>query len=199
MMFSEAQIIWLLSLTTWLFLFVSPSAASAQSNDGISTPGKSAAEVPGDRWMEIDLYWFEPTDIPGSVSRFWDRFYPLYDGVAGDRGVILNVGWTVGYIMEWSGDLNRRITLPSGTGQQPWVQENAPLPGTTDDRKREWNERFASKVMISRQGYGAWTYGQLRTLNDALRQEGKQRGVDNFKVGSLVYAWNDAYGEVAPW
>ena len=157
------------------------------------------SKVPGDRWMEIDLYWFDSTDIPGSVDRFWNRFFPLFDGIAGDRGVVLNVGWTVGYIMEWSGDLNQRITLPSGTGQQPWVRENAPLAGTTADRQREWKERFANKIMIPRQGYGTWTYGQLRTLNNALREKAKQRGIDNFKVGSLVYAWNDAYGEIAPW
>ncbi len=197
--FADACRCGLLCVVTLVTLFVPSSTTFAQSNNGISKTIKSVSGVPGDRWMEIDLYWFEPTDIPVSVHRFWDRFYPLYDRVAGDRGVILNVGWTVGYIMEWSGDLNQRITLPSGTGQQPWVQENSPLPGTTADRKREWSERFANKVMMSRQGYGAWTYGQLRTLNDAMRQEAKQRGIENFKVGSLVYAWNDAYGEIAPW
>ena len=95
--------------------------------------------------------------------------------------------------------MNQRITLPSGTGQQPWVQENAPLPGTTDDRQARVEGALRNKIMISRQGYGTWTYGQLRTLNNALREEAKQRGIENFKVGSLVYAWNDAYGEIAPW
>jgi hypothetical protein len=192
-----------LCLFTLMMTFALSPMDYAQSS-GSAPNGTSARDnvqvgVPGDRWMEIDLYWFEPTDIPGSVHRFWDRFRPLYDGIAGDRGVVLNVGWTVSYIMEWSGDLNQRITLPSGTGQQPWVQEKAPLSGTTHDRQRRWKERFASQVMISRQGYGAWTYGQLRTLNNALREGAKRQGIENFKVGSLAYAWNDAYGEIAPW
>ena len=93
-----------LCLATLATTLTFSSIGYAQSNNGISDTRQIRAEVPGDRWMEIDLYWFEPTDIPGSVDRFWDRFYPLFDGVAGDRGVILNVGWTVGYIMEWSGD-----------------------------------------------------------------------------------------------
>jgi hypothetical protein len=70
------------------------------------------------RWMEIDLYWFQQGDIARSVGEFGDRFTPLYHGVTGYKGVILNVGWTVGYVMEWDGDLRQRITLPKGAGQQ---------------------------------------------------------------------------------
>lgn len=155
--------------------------------------------VPGDRWMEIDLYWFDQGDLQKSVNEFWDRFAPLYINVQGDRGLILNVGWTVGYIMEWSGDLNQRITLPKGTGQQPWVSETASLPGSTEDRKREWKERFAKPIMVPKLGYGPWTYGDLKELNERLRVTAAKRGIANFKVGSLVYAWDSAYGEVAPW
>jgi hypothetical protein len=149
--------------------------------------------------MEIDLYWFEQADIPGSVSCFWDRFAPLYKNVGGDRGLILNVGWTVGYIMEWSGDPQQRISLPAGTGQQPWVQESGPLTGTTEQRKAEWKLRFASPTIVTRSGYGPWTYGDLRRLTGAIRSEATKRGIDGFKVGSLAYAWDDAYGEIAPW
>jgi hypothetical protein len=160
--------------------------------------GASAA-VPGDRWMEIDLYWFEQDDIAKSATCFWDRFQPLYERVRGDRGLILNVGWTVGYIMEWSGAPDQRISLPAGTGQQPWVEESAPLAGSTEDRKRAWKERFATPAIVTRKGYGPWTYRDLRRLTDALREEAARRGIRGFKVGSLAYAWNDAYGEVAPW
>jgi hypothetical protein len=41
--------------------------------------------------------------------------------VRGYRRVILNIGWTVGPVMEWSGDLQQRISLPTGSGQQKWV------------------------------------------------------------------------------
>jgi hypothetical protein len=149
--------------------------------------------------MEIDLYWFDQADIQGSVNRFWDRFQPLYAGLEGDRGLILNVGWTVGYIMEWPGDLDRRISLPAGEGQQPWVAETAPLAGATADRMIAWKARFASPKMVERHGYDAWTYRDLRTLAAQLRAEAQKRGIAHFKVGSLAYAWDNAYGEVAPW
>lgn len=149
--------------------------------------------------MEIDLYWFEQNDIAGSVDRFWGRFAPLYQGVQGYKGVILNVGWTVGYIMEWSGDPRQRITLPRGAGEQPWVAETSPLPGTTAQRMAEWKRRFASPTMVQRHGYGPWTYGDLKQLASLLREGAKRRGIEQFRVGSLVYAWDNAYGEEAPW
>lgn len=161
--------------------------------------GSANAAVPGDRWMEIDLYWFEHGDVDQSVGEFWDRFTPMYKNIQGDRGLILNVGWTVGYIMEWSGDLSQRITLPAGTGQQPWVRQTSPLEGDTETRMRAWKERFSKPIMVEKKGYGPWTYGDLRNLAEKLRVEGRKRGVDDFKVGTLVYAWEWAYGEIAPW
>jgi hypothetical protein len=149
--------------------------------------------------MEIDMYWFEQNDLQRSVNTFWDRFAPVYQGVEGYKGVILNIGWTVGYIMEWSGDLQQRITLPSGSGQRPWVSETTSLPGTTEERMREWKERFAKPIMVEQRGYGIWTYGDLKRLVDLLRTGAEERGIREFKVGSLVYAWNNAYGELAPW
>ena len=170
-------------------------AQSAASNHS-SAPDLS---VPGDRWMEIDLYWFDQNDLSASVNQFWDRFLPLYQDVQGDRGLILNVGWTVGYIMEFSGDLRQSIPLPANRGQQPWVQETGPLPGTPAERLQAWKSRFAKPIMVERKGYGVWTYGDLRNLATALREEAARRGIRNFKVGSLTYAWTNAYGEVAPW
>ena len=174
-------------------------AQCTEASYPIQGAGVSTLTVPGDRWMEIDLYWFDQKDIPGSVKCFWDRFAPLYRDVRGDRGLILNVGWTVGYIMEWSGDLQQRIALPAGTGEQPWVKEDSPLAGTTEQRKLAWKERFASSTVVTHAGYGPWSYQDLRLLTDTLRSEGAKRQIAGFKVGSLVYAWNDAYGEVAPW
>ena len=63
------------------------------------SPGSQAqtAVAPDtDRWLEIDLYWFKQQAIAPSARQFWDRFEPLYRGVSGYRGVILNIGWTVG-------------------------------------------------------------------------------------------------------
>src|ERR1035437_9412126 len=87
-----------------------PGSGCADGNPSMPNEQTSSAEVPGDRWMEIDLYWFEQADIAGSVSCFWDRFAPLYKSIDGDRGLILNIGWTVGYIMEWTGEPEQRIS-----------------------------------------------------------------------------------------
>lgn len=180
---------------------LSASAAVGCADPDSQTTDKqtAAAEVPGDRWMEIDLYWFDQADIARSVSCFWDRYAPLYRNIRGDRGLILNVGWTVGYIMEWTGEPEQQISLPAGTGQQPWVKESAPLAGSTEQRKLAWKQRFATPTIVTRTGYGKWTYADLRLLTDALRSEAAKRGIPGFKVGSLAYAWDDAYGEIAPW
>ena len=155
--------------------------------------------VPGDRWMEIDLYWFDQDNIQPSVDEFWHRFAPLYAGVQGDRGVILNVGWTVQYIMGWSGDLNDRIVLPTGSGEEPWVVENEPLSGDWQQQQKEWKDRFAHPINVQRHGYQPWTYGDLKKLIIALRETGARNGVRDFKVGSLTYGWPHAYGEVPTW
>ncbi len=155
--------------------------------------------VPGDRWLEIDLYWFQLKDISGSAKEFWDRYLPLYEAVEGYRGVVLNVGWTVACVMGWSGDLSQRIDLAQGTGQQKWVEEKGPLTGTTEERKKEWKQRFAQPLMVERRGYDPWTYSSLKQLVSVLREEGEHRGVPEFKVGILNYAWKDAYGEVPAW
>ena len=101
--------------------------------------------------------------------------------------------------MEWNGNLRQAITLPRGAGQQPWVDERSSLPGTTEERRREWQERFAHPVLVERKGYGPWRYADLKQLGDLLRAEAKRRGIEDFKVGSLVYAWDNAYGDGTPW
>ena len=177
-----------LALVLWLVLhpFAVAQAPAAPSLDA-------------DRWLEIDLYWFKQHDIAGSVHTFWDRFQPLYAGVGGYRGVILNIGWTVGPVMEWSGNLEQRISLPTGSGQQKWVDERGPLTGTTDERKRKSEERFAGALLATRHGYDPWTYGDVKLLSTELKREAARRGISEFKVGILNYAWRDAYGEEAPW
>ena len=176
-------------MSALLFLLVSNVAFAS---DG-------APKVPTDRWMEIDLYWFQQDHIQSSVDEFWDRFAPLYRNVQGDRGVILNVGWTIQYIMDWTGDLNQRIVLPQGIGQARWVAENGPLSGDWQQMQEEWKKRGAQAVNVERTGYGPWTYGDLKKLNTALRATATKRGIRDFKVGSLTYGWTRAYGELAPW
>lgn len=155
--------------------------------------------VDADRWLEIDLYWFKQQQITQSTREFWDRFQPLYTGVHGYRGVILNIGWTVGPVMEWSGDLDQKISLPTGSGQAKWVDESSPLTGTTEERKKKSDARFAGASVATRRGYDPWTYGDVKLLIAGLKQEAARRNIPGFKVGMLNYAWTNAYGEEASW
>ena len=187
-----------LGLSMSLFFCYSPNAAAVVQKQS-PADSQPAYAIPGDRWLEIDLYWFEQKDIAGSVRAFWDRFQPLYAGVQGYRGVILNVGWTVGCVMEWSGDPAQRISLPHGSGEQHWVDMRGPLRGTTQERQWAAQERFAKPQISPHRGYDPWTYGDLKTVASALRQEAALRGIPGLKVGILNYAWTHAYGEEAPW
>jgi len=159
----------------------------------------AAVATPGDRWLEIDLYWFRQAEIAASAREFWERFEPLFAGVEGDRGVILNIGWTVSAVMEWSGDPEQKILLPTGSGQSRWVDESAPLTGTTEERKKKAAARFAGSVVGKRRGYDPWTYGDVGRLVSALKQEAARRGISAFKVGMLNLAWTEAYGEEGSW
>jgi hypothetical protein len=181
----------LLPVLAGVFLFVPAPPAHA-----------AAAAQPclkADRWLEIDLYWFHQQDQAASVSQFWSRFQPLFANLCGYRGVILNIGWTVGPVMEWSGNLDQRISLPTGSGESEWVDEHQMLTGTTAERQKKAEERFASPIAVKRHGYDPWTYGDVKHLSAALKAEGARNGVPDFKVGILNYAWTDAYGEVAAW
>ena len=159
----------------------------------------AAVSIDTDRWMEIDLYWFKQQATAQSSREFWDRFQPIYAGVTGYRGVILNIGWTVGPVMEWSGNLDQRISLLTGSGQAKWVDERGPLTGTTEERKQKSEARFAGSLVAKRHGYDPWTYGDVKRLIADLKEEAARRGITGFKVGMLNYASTDAYGEAAPW
>lgn len=165
------------------------------ANAAQTGPPAAAPSIDTDRWLEIDLYWFRQNDIQGSSREFWERFQPLFAGVSGYRGVILNVGWTVSAVMEWSGDPNQRIWLPTTSGQARWVDEDRPLTGTTAERQKQAVTRFADAAPRNRHGYDPWTYGDLKLLATALKVEAERRGIDGFKVGMLNLAWTNGYGE----
>jgi len=173
-----------------LMLFLE-SPCSAQKTPAVS--------VDTDRWLEIDLYWFKQQALTGSVREFWNRFQPLFAGVRGYRGVILNIGWTVSPVMEWSGDLNQRISLPKGSGQSRWVEERGQLSGTTEEREQKSTARFAGSLVTKMRGYDPWSYGDVKQLIAELKKEGARREIAELRVGMLNYAWTHAYGEEAAW
>lgn len=65
-----------------------------------------------DRYVEIDLDWFVPGD-PASVAEFVERTAPLWHGVRGERGVVLNPGFLVDVVTEFGGDVDQRLPLRS--------------------------------------------------------------------------------------
>lgn len=69
-------------------------------------------ELRPDRFVEIDLDWFEPGD-PDSVSEFVGRTAPLWRGTRTERGVVLNPGFLVDIVTEFSGDVDQRLPLRS--------------------------------------------------------------------------------------
>ena len=165
----------------------------------IPAPAWSKDCVPADRWMEIDLYWFDSAHIDRSVDQFWNRYEPLYQNVCGYRGVVLSVGLTTNYIMTFSGDLDQPISLPKTSGQELGASYSGQLAGDTATRQDEWRARFASHDNTKAQvGYGSWTYAQLAQLARTLRSVGAKRGISQFKVATLAVANESAYGEFSP-
>jgi hypothetical protein len=63
-----------------------------------------------DRFVEIDLDWFPPGDIR-AVDQFVERVAPLWEGRRGERGVVLNPGFLVDILTEFSGDVDMHLPL----------------------------------------------------------------------------------------
>jgi hypothetical protein len=65
-----------------------------------------------DRFVEVDLDWFPPGDVR-AVDQFVERVAPLWEGRRGERGVVINPGFLVDVLTEFSGDTAMRLPLRS--------------------------------------------------------------------------------------
>lgn len=157
--------------------------------------------IDADRWLEIDLYWFERDDIEGSVRTFWERFAPLMADVDGWRGIIVNAGWLVDHVMAWNGDLATRIPFPQGLVKDKFFTDTSPLLGTQEERKQQWRERFESRADHDGESYPDWTYGEFARVAAALRSIGDvEFGIAGVRVGTFVIGWNSIYHcDFSPW
>jgi hypothetical protein len=157
--------------------------------------------IDADRWLEIDLYWFDRNDIDGSARSFWARFAPLMAGVEGWKGIIVNAGWLVDHVMAWNGDLGERIPFPAGLIKDKFFTDTSPLLGTESERRRDWKERFESRADHDGESYPDWTYGQFALAAEALRSIGAAEfGIDDVRVGTFVIGWNSIYHcDISPW
>jgi hypothetical protein len=180
-----------------LLIGVAHQGAGAETQPGAKAGGALAGQagpVHGDRWMEIDLYWFDRDGIDDSAARFWDRFTPLFAGLDGWRGVILNIGWTSSYILDWRGDLDGRVPLPTGMKEQNWFKVTGMLTGTTEERRKEWKARFSDPASHLKRDYQPWTYQDVKVLAQALRDVAASRGLVGIRVGSFVLGNRVIYG-----
>ncbi len=155
-----------------------------------------AAPVPADRWLEIDLYWFDRDHIPESVHAFWQRYAPLYKDVTGWKGLIMSVGLSAGYILDWHGNLDEPVNLPKNMHPWPMLRCDRQLAGSTEERIRQWKEQRLATADKSRwASYQPWTYRDLRKLTGELRAVARRDyGIPDFKVGSYVTGWDRHYG-----
>ena len=170
-------------LPFFCFLFVSQPAA-IQAADALKT----------DRWLEIDLYWFELKDMEKSVNEFWDRYYPLIEGVEGWKGVVMNVGWISDYLLEWHGDLKETITLPKNMKKWPWFKDEGQFSGNSTDRIRLWEDRFRKADSYEVINYEAWTYADLKKLCALIRKVAfTKHGLAGIRVGTFLLGWESAY------
>jgi hypothetical protein len=149
------------------------------------------AGLPSDRWVEIDLYWFNREDIRGSVAGFSERVAPLFMGVQGQRGVIINIGWLVDFVTEWSGNPGARISFPQKMNTQHYTLD---LPNTGDpaERMENWRRRFEQVEYVPVQ-YPEWTYADVAVLVRALKDEASRRGFEGLRVGTFVVGWASIY------
>jgi hypothetical protein len=153
-----------------------------------------SSQVQCDRWLEIDLYWFDRSAKQASVDEFWDRYAPLITNAAGWKGVILNVGWLLDYVLEWNGHLNSAIKFPRDMKTYPWFRDAGQLTGSTKEREEMYRARFASADQPQTVNYDAWTHADLKELAAMLRTVALERhNIAGLRVGSFVLGWKNIY------
>lgn len=131
-----------------------------------------------DRWIELDLYWFDRENMERSVAQFFERTYPLYKGAAGWRGAIVCVGWMVDYIMGFADNLDQRIPLARFDVAARW-----PAHRRVIDLPRD------------RVTYAPWTYRDLQRLGNEFRSQARNKnGIADFEFGTLVLGLRQIYG-----
>ena len=146
-----------------------------------------------DRWLEVDLYWFNKSDMKTSAGMFWNRMSPLFADVAGEKGVILNIGWLMDFILEWDGSLDSPVPFPKGMTIWPMFNDEGYLPGNTAQRMKQAESRFSSARKSETVEYEKWTYGDLKQFIALFKQAAAEHGIKDIHVGTLVLGWKSIY------
>ena len=162
---------------------------------GLGAYAQTAEKHAGDRWIEIDLFWFRHSDIKGSAEAFMDRYHSLFEGIDGWKGVAVNTGWIMDFILEWDGNLDSRFPTPEGMTRHPMVDNPGLILGDTEARSRIHKERFEKAHKPEPVEYGEWTYRDIKNLFAEIRKvAAKKYNIKDLRVGTLTLGWTFAYG-----
>jgi hypothetical protein len=64
-------------------------------------------QIDKDRWIEIDLRWFDPDQLETCCIELMNKVKPLYEQVSGTRGMILCCNLLADLLTEWTGEGNQ--------------------------------------------------------------------------------------------
>ena len=161
---------------------------------------KATSFVSADRWLEIDLFWFNKNDMKASSIMFWERMYPLFADIYGEKGVIVNLGWLMDFILEWNGSLDAPIPFPKGMIIWGQFKDEGYILGNTEQRMECWENRFsnvknseAAWISGTATEYDNWTYRDLKNFIVIFKQAAVKYGIRDIKVGTLALGWKTAY------
>ena len=154
---------------------------------------KANTPIHKDRWMEIDLYWFKKAEMKASSEEFWSRMYPLFANISGEKGVIINIGWLMDYILEWNGSLDAPIPLAKGMTVWKQFKDEGYILGNTEQRMTHWKNRFSNARKPGTVEYDNWTYRDLKNFIVIFKQAAAKHGIRDIKVGSFVLGWQSIY------
>lgn len=184
-------------LVTALLLATQVPVVGAEPQSATSgSPFKPNAiyTVNSDRWLEIDLYWFNKARMEESATAFWERYGPLMEHVGGWKCVILNVGWLMDSVLEWNGDLDQEISLPKNMATYAFFKDNGQLHGNTMERMDLHRERGAKADKPTVVSYDKWTYRDLKKLEETLKAVASRKYmINDLRVGCLVLGWTSIY------
>lgn len=71
-----------------------------------------------DRWLEVDINWFNPETIDQQAKQFIETYEPLLKDADGDKGVLICPNWLVDIITEFSGDMNQNLPFKGSIFKQ---------------------------------------------------------------------------------
>src|ERR1035438_3194361 len=77
--------------------------------------------------------------------------------------------------------------------EQNWFKVTGMLTGTTQERRKQWKERFRDPASHLKRDYQPWTYADVKALAEALRGVAAGRGLEGIRVGSFVLGCRTIY------